>query len=662
MANKKKPWDDVIGFDDWNKEIKEDEEIVEEPESTYINDSTPQEIQGLGITDTDEDVIDLGDLIAGVNADNATYTAKAIEEETERRNKKLAEAENEERKRKEEKLRAKFEAESAEREKIAFEEAEAAAAAEREKQEKSIKNIASKFFKIKPKNKSEKTEDKKDVNQNIEKEQIQQENSNESEIEDSLVKEDVLLTDSTEDNTADLDNIPIDTDLLEPNAQIQYGQDEDIDIQTAEDITDVADIDEISNVAEFSKFSNIESGEKKEKTLENRKKTLFGFGEKDKLQKKEETLQADIEESQVPNPIVNKNKSQDKLFSFPLFKKKKENQSAEIENVISDVQGNGNTDWEFLATHDELTGLLNQRAFEEQKKNERKKPYAVIYVDVNNLKYANDTYGHAAGNKLIIATAEMMKKLFPDCSYRIGGDEFVAIAEYTSVKKIEKDIIQKRDQFNEAMLKKTKEDKDSGLIYAASFGYAFTDGSKSFEEVSSEADEAMYKTKEAYKKANPHLDMRSGRRTAEKKKTDPPKDYDSMLTKEQRGLKKTIQDNHRPVSVTSTQQIIRDVQSKASQVIAILIASPTFDQLFIILRPEVFINIIMEMESMIDYSYLYILYEGGPQYKGSDEYLSEVTHIFEAIGNGIKSGKIRSESDILKIKGINVFKNIYVDF
>ena len=152
-----------------------------------------------------------------------------------------------------------------------------------------------------------------------------------------------------------------------------------------------------------------------------------------------------------------------------------------------------------------------------------------------------------------------------------------------------------------------------------------------------------------------------GKKSEKKAVEKAPVDYDSMLTKDQRTLKKTIQDNHKPVSVCSTQQIIRDVQTRASEVIAILIASPTFDQLFIILRPEEFINIVTEMEAMVDYSYLYILYEGGPQYKGSDEYLSEVTHIFEAIGNGIKTGKIRSEKDFQKIKGINVFKTIYVD-
>ncbi|XWX63936.1 GGDEF domain-containing protein [Desulfitobacterium sp. AusDCA] len=49
--------------------------------------------------------------------------------------------------------------------------------------------------------------------------------------------------------------------------------------------------------------------------------------------------------------------------------------------------------------------------------------------DIDKLKYVNDNYGHAEGDKLIISFAEIMTKSFreTDIVSRIGGDEFTAI-------------------------------------------------------------------------------------------------------------------------------------------------------------------------------------------------------------------------------------------
>lgn len=704
MAATKKPWEDVVSFDDWKQEVNDDSQ-TEEPGKSYAQNSAPQEIQGIGISNDDED-IDLNDMIASLNQQNAGYVEKAKAEEKEQREKIREAEQEEERKRKEEILRAKFEAESAERERIAFEEAEAYAAAEREKREKSFKAVTSKFFKKKPKEEPTDTENM-EANEILEASDIP---DKEKPSENKDIPETVTETPSgsSEETAKDVEEPKIDSETKnEPSAVAPAepkGRQSVTKVKNREKMLEQKRIEremrrqeeELQNKEEPSKSvetvpeeEKISDGSKPVENTKDQNKSSSLSGSKESVspvktkEESTEELVVDDTESKSINTEKSSKKNTNKKTQpqkeakekkpFFLFGKKQtepkesvaKNQASKSDSNSKDSKNSKDAekpDWEFLATHDEMTGLLNQRAFEEQKSLSRKKPYAVVYVDVNNLKYANDTLGHAAGNKLIIATAELMKKLFPDCSYRIGGDEFVAVMEYPSVKKIEKELLDKKNLFNNAMLEKSKEEKESGLVYAASFGYSYTDGSKSFEEVSAEADKAMYAVKEAYKKANPQFDMRSGKgRLPDKKKQEPPKDYDSLLTAEQRGLKTTIKNNHRPVSAQSTSQILRDVQSKASEVIAILIADPNFDQLFIILKPEVFINIVTEMEAMIDYSYLYILYEGGPQYKGSDEYLSEVTHIFEAIGNGIKSGRIRSEKDFQKIKGINVFKNIYVD-
>lgn len=713
MAVKRKPWEDVVSFDDWKQEVNDDSQ-EEEPGKSYAEGSAPQEIQGIGINTDDED-IDLNDMIASLNQQNAGYVEKAREEEKEQREKVLEAEREAERKRQEEILRAKFEAESAERERIAFEEAEAYAAAEREKREKSFKAVTSKLFKKKPK------DDETDIASPIESEE--KEIDNDPSVEETIPTSHETILDNSGNNKSD----DVDSNLSEPelnsgveienNSQEESRKESDstllsmpkrsehqnvTKVKNREKILEKKRIEkEMQRMEEAQKENdavpeeNVEISVSTPESVTHKEEEKEPIAEEDLLlsgnteelnvsqsespsdeetkssstkkeTKKETKNSKEIQKEKAPKP-EKPVKEQKEKKPFFLFGKKQKALDQQSENYIEKSSGttkeNDRPDWEFLATHDEMTGLLNQRAYEEQKGNAHKKPYAVIFVDVNNLKYANDTLGHAAGNKLIIATADKLKELFPNCVYRIGGDEFVAVVEYASVKKIEKDLVDKKNNFNESLLAKTKEEKESGLIYAASFGYAYTDGSKSFDVVSAEADKAMYAVKEAYKKANPQFDMRSGKGKLpdKNKKEEPPKDYDSLLTDEQRNLKSTIKNNHRPVSAQSTAQILRDVQSRASEVIAILIADPNFNQLFIILKPDVFINIVTEMEAMIDYSYLYILYEGGPQYKGSDEYLSEVTHIFEAIGNGIKSGRIRSEKDFQKIKGINVFKNIYID-
>ena len=114
------------------------------------------------------------------------------------------------------------------------------------------------------------------------------------------------------------------------------------------------------------------------------------------------------------------------------------------------------------------------------------------------------------------------------------------------------------------------------------------------------------------------------------------------------------------MSQEDLRRIIADVQRKQDQIRAILIASPTFDHLFVIADVQTFLSVAIENEEVLDYSYLYILYEGGPQYYGSDEYYSEVTHIFEELGKRI-AGRQLDEKGLQQVPGINVFRNIYTD-
>ena len=87
-----------------------------------------------------------------------------------------------------------------------------------------------------------------------------------------------------------------------------------------------------------------------------------------------------------------------------------------------------------LSEEDKLTGLKNRRAFDlmlqniEKNRNDYKEA-VMIFSDLNGLKYVNDHFGHAQGDRQIIGAAECIRKAFGELGYcyRIGGDEFCVI-------------------------------------------------------------------------------------------------------------------------------------------------------------------------------------------------------------------------------------------
>lgn len=87
-----------------------------------------------------------------------------------------------------------------------------------------------------------------------------------------------------------------------------------------------------------------------------------------------------------------------------------------------------------LAMEDILTGLHNRTAFNYYEKEllaRQEGKCLFIHLDVNFLKKVNDTYGHAEGDRHIIATANVIKDSFGQHGrcYRVGGDEFFVIIE-----------------------------------------------------------------------------------------------------------------------------------------------------------------------------------------------------------------------------------------
>ncbi len=86
---------------------------------------------------------------------------------------------------------------------------------------------------------------------------------------------------------------------------------------------------------------------------------------------------------------------------------------------------------------DELTGMYNRRKFDTDcddiKKKDNINEYAIVMMDLNGLKMANDYIGHEAGDELLVGAAQCMMGSFSRIGdiYRIGGDEFVALLKCT---------------------------------------------------------------------------------------------------------------------------------------------------------------------------------------------------------------------------------------
>jgi diguanylate cyclase (GGDEF)-like protein/PAS domain S-box-containing protein len=95
-----------------------------------------------------------------------------------------------------------------------------------------------------------------------------------------------------------------------------------------------------------------------------------------------------------------------------------------------------NEKYEGLSQSDDLTGLNNRRGFfsfglQQLKIAKRlKKDSYLVFLDIDNLKEVNDTYGHAVGDLLLQGVATTLRKILreSDVIGRIGGDEFAVLA------------------------------------------------------------------------------------------------------------------------------------------------------------------------------------------------------------------------------------------
>ena len=154
-----------------------------------------------------------------------------------------------------------------------------------------------------------------------------------------------------------------------------------------------------------------------------------------------------------------------------------------------------------LSLVDELTGLYNRRGFftfaDQQRKLavRMKKGMMLLFADVDNMKWINDTFGHKEGDRALVATAKVLKEVFreSDIVARVGGDEFVVLA-MTDEKQNVDALISRLEQ----NLKRSNSEGGMRSGPSISAGTAYCDPSHpcSVQTLVSRADKSMYKQKQ----------------------------------------------------------------------------------------------------------------------------------------------------------------------
>lgn len=165
-------------------------------------------------------------------------------------------------------------------------------------------------------------------------------------------------------------------------------------------------------------------------------------------------------------------------------------QEQEIEKRLAQVQAQLNTD--------ALTGIKNKHAYLEaearldgQIAEQQVKPFAIVVLDVNDLKRVNDTDGHQAGDQHLRNACRVICESFKHSPvFRVGGDEFAVIAQGTDYDHIEERLWDVAVRNEEAL--------QAGSVVIAC-GMAKYEGEDCVAAVFDRADRQMYEDKNSLK-------------------------------------------------------------------------------------------------------------------------------------------------------------------
>ncbi len=174
-----------------------------------------------------------------------------------------------------------------------------------------------------------------------------------------------------------------------------------------------------------------------------------------------------------------------------------------------------------LAYYDSVTNLPNRVMFTRviteriQRAKENKSNFAMVFMDLDNFKFVNDSYGHPVGDGLLVEVGKRLEEMNNDkiMSFRLGGDEFIILIEDIESRE---QVKQYSDQLNKVL----------GIPYLVS-GHMFhvthsggiviyPEDGDTFDELLKNADTAMYKSKESGKGVSSFYHVKMGEAATEK--------------------------------------------------------------------------------------------------------------------------------------------------
>ena len=158
---------------------------------------------------------------------------------------------------------------------------------------------------------------------------------------------------------------------------------------------------------------------------------------------------------------------------------------------------------QYLSYRDMLTNLYNRNCyirFMEGYRGQKFENIGVVYIDLNGLKKVNDEQGHEAGDSFIRRAAQQIVAVFPEHTYRIGGDEFVVI--YPG-------ILEQQFEFLMSQLRLNARQHHVSI----SCGAVWKKECDSLDALLKEADEKMYEEKKHFYEKTEHDRRREIRRS-----------------------------------------------------------------------------------------------------------------------------------------------------
>lgn len=153
----------------------------------------------------------------------------------------------------------------------------------------------------------------------------------------------------------------------------------------------------------------------------------------------------------------------------------------------------------YRATHDGLVGLLNREEFRNifnatvASTPIKNSTTSIIFIDLDNFKNLNDTFGHQAGDDALIKISDIIRSSLrkSDTAARFGGDEFMILIQSDSIDEanvVAQKILDKIKYFQQEL-------KQTTVKLGASIGIGYSYTSIEYSDLLKAADQACYKAK-----------------------------------------------------------------------------------------------------------------------------------------------------------------------